>query len=197
MAAHYLKYLGKDVDFFRASQEAAYLNRRNANHDLRWYGKKAVQDATHWADSTTLTPYRCISGASTWGAGANDEALVFGTADLLWNDPATLDVPAYGIFDQILFHGNSSATVYRFRLIYGRGAQSMADSIANNQYTETMYFRANADTTRIIRPLRSRRLPIDCQIWGQCANASDNATLDFFVGVHYYEYTMQYHPTVI
>ena len=197
MATPYLTKYSNQTDYLRASQEAAWLNRRNANHDIRWYGKKAVQDATHWADSTTLTAYQCISGAGTWGSDLNDEAKVFGTADLLWTDPKTGEDPAGGIFSEILFHANSSTTLYKFRLVYGTSAQSLADAVAAGQWTEAVFFRDTADKSRIVRAMRSRRLPIDCQIWGQCMNASNDATLDFLVGVHYYEYQTPYHSTVL
>jgi len=200
MAAPFLTRYSNQTDYLRASQEAAWLNRRNANHDIRWYGKKAIQDATHWADVATLTPFRAISGANTWGTdggSGGDVAQVFGTADLLWNDPRTLEAPNGGIFSKILFHANSSVTIYKFRFIYGKGAQTYTDAINNNQYSELMFFRMNTDTTRIVREVRTRRLPIDCQIWAQCWNASDNATIDFFVGVNYYEYQTPYHPTVL
>jgi len=198
MAAPLLTRYSNQTDYLRASQEAAWLNRRNANHDIRWYGKKAIQGDHDWADNATLTPYVATSGNNTWGgATESDIAKVFGTDDLLWNDPKTGEVPAGGIFTKVLFHANSSVTVYRFRIIYGTGAQTWAQAIANEQFTEMMFFRTNTDTTRIVRDVRTRRLPIDCQIWAQCWNASNDATLSFFCGVSYYEYQTPYHPTVL
>lgn len=200
MAAPYLTRYSNQTDLLRAAQEAAWLNRRNINHDLRWYGKKNPQDATHWADSATLLSYQTISGLNTWGTdggAGGDVAQVFGTGDLLWNDPKTGEVPAGGIFSKILFTANSSTTIYRFRLIYGTAAQTYADAVTARQYSETVFMRANADTTRVTREIRTRRLHIDCQIWAQCWNASNDATLDFLIGVHYYEYQTPYHPTVI
>ena len=195
MAAPYLPKYSNQTDLLRAVQEQGWLSRRNINPDTRWYGKKAVQDATHWSDATTLTPFRCISGAGVYGTDLNDEAQVFGTDDLLWSDPRTLEDPASGMFKEMLFIANSANTLYRFRIVYGTSEQSLVQAIAAGKWTETTFFRGAADNTRVTRDLRSRRLPIDCQIWAQCANATDNATLDFLVGVHYYEYQTPYHVT--
>jgi hypothetical protein len=151
-------------------------------HQLRrWYGKRNPQTDVLWASATTLVlPYHCISGDSTWGAGANDEALVFGSGDTL--EPGYLT----GDFDQILVVSNNSATVYRIRFIWGTG--SMADAIAANQWSETMYLRAVADNVRKVAVIQTPLIAINALIWAQCANATDNATLDFYVGVHGYPY---------
>lgn len=151
-------------------------------HQLRrWYGKRNPQTDTLWADGTTLAlPYHCISGASTWGAAANDEAKVFGSDDTL--EPGYLT----GDFDEILVVANSSATVYRIRVIWGSG--SMADAIAANQWSEIMFFRGNADNNRKVQVLHTPLIAITDQIWAQCANATDDATIDFYVGVHGYPY---------
>ena len=187
-----LTYYSNQSDQLKEISEALFLVRRNANHNTRWYGILSPQTATEWADPTTLTPYQCISGNGTWGAEENDEAKVFGTDDLLWNVNF-----GSGSFDEIYFVANSSATIYRFRLIYGTAAQSMAQAIAAEQWSETMFIREVADKSRISRIMPTCRIGICCQIWAQCMNATDNATLDFFVGVHGYEYGTPYHSTPV
>ncbi len=153
------------------------------HHATRWYGKKNPQGANDWAvlmDGNLTRPYRCISGLGAYGADAGDEALLFGTADVLWNANFLC-----GDFDEFLVIANSSNTVYLLRLIWGTG--TMADAIAAGQYTTTPYIRNSNDTTRIKNIMKTPVIGINDKIWMQCQNATDNATIDFFVGVHGYE----------
>jgi len=49
------------------------------HHKTHWYGIRAPQTVTQWADGATMTPYVATSGNNTW-SGAGNEAQLFGTA---------------------------------------------------------------------------------------------------------------------
>lgn len=152
----------------------------------RWFGKLAVQTATDWADNNIVTPYRCISGANAYGVDANDEALVVGTADT----PAIVVVPAMVRYDlhRIFIVASSSETVWKLQLIYGTG--TMADAIAASQFST---FMLKVDAAAASSPA----LPMDVmmprgtcgstKVWMRGWNATNNATIDFYVGWHEYE----------
>ncbi len=175
------QYLKRILQDLTTLTEIAKFTEDHQHSLRRWYGKRNPQTATQWADGTTLVlPYHAISGAATWGADANDEALLFGTADTL--EPGYL----CGDFDEILVVANSSSTVYRIRFIWGTG--TMAEAIIASQWSEIMFFRPNADNNRKVQVLHTPLIDINDKIWAQCANATDNATIDFYVGVHGYPY---------
>lgn len=169
-------------------QRDAEYSEEHVHTKARWYGKKAVQTATEWAvrlDTGLSLLYRTISGAGVYGADANDTALVFGSGDTfaaLSNNIVMFDC------HQILVVANSSATLTLLRMVYGTPTQSLADAVNANQYTEFPYLRANADNVRKIQDIKTPLIRIGSQVWIQSMNASDNATVDFIVGVHGYEF---------
>jgi hypothetical protein len=167
-------------------QEERYVE-EHFHNIVRWYTKKNPQGANDWCAPLAGHLgqfYRCISGNGTWGADLNDEALLFGTDDVLAELGAGL---IYGDMDKILFIANSSATIYLVRIIWGTG--TMADAIAANQYTEFPYLRDIADKDRKIQEFKMRKVPVvGYKLWGQCQNATDNATIDFVMGVHAYNH---------
>jgi len=89
----------------------------------RWFGKVASQTATNWGESS-LAPFRAISGDNVWGADANDEAQVVGTADSPVFVGSTHMDP-----HEIMVIGTSVDTVFMLRLIWGTG--TMADAITD------------------------------------------------------------------
>jgi hypothetical protein len=175
-------------------QRDSEYSEEHVHHKTRWYTKKAAQTATEWAvllSANLSTSFRCISGAGTWGvdgshdpaAPPSDECFMFGTADTL----ADLGIGLVcGDFDMILVTANSSNTIYLVRFIWGTG--TMADAIAAGQYTTFPYLRTSTDNVRKIQVINTPLLSVDVKIWAQCMNASDNATLDFVVGVHAYNF---------
>lgn len=168
-------------ELLRYIQSCAEMTEEHMHHKVHWYGKLAVQTETHWADGASLTPFRAISGNNTWGADPNDEAQVFGSEDTLTDISAGL---LCGDFDQILVIANTSATVYKCRLVWGTG--TLADAVTAKQYSEFVYLRGIADQVRKIQLVTVPLIEIDNKIWMQCWNATDNATIDFLVGVHGY-----------
>jgi hypothetical protein len=145
----------------------------------RWFGKKAVQTATDWADDT-LNPYVAISGNNAYGTDANDAALVFGTDD-------TPVIAGSAKFDlsQINVVNSNSTSPWKLRIIYGTG--TMADAITAGQYSCTMVQVASAAGRMGTTPVRMPRCANDTQVWVQAWNATDNATISFFVAMHEYD----------
>lgn len=149
------------------------------NHE-HWRGKLAVQTATAWADDT-LSPFRAISGADTYGADADDEALVLGIDDTPINGGVKYD--PY----RVVIVALSTDTPWKLRMVHGSG--TMAQAIAADQFTELM-------AVNIVTGSKSGGAPLDFRIprldsgvdkvWIQVWNATDNATCDFFIGIHEY-----------
>lgn len=148
----------------------------------RWRGMLAVQTATNWADDNVDTPYQVISGANTWGVDTDDEAQVFGTADT----PIIAGTIKFDPF-RISITNLSSDTPYKLRMIWGTG--TMADAITAEQYSELI-------VENIVTGSKSGGAPTDFRmprlnsgvdkVWVQAWNETDNATCDFFVGIHEY-----------
>lgn len=154
---------------------------RHLHNVERWRGKLAVQTATDWA-ADNLLPFRAISGTNAYGADANDEALVLGT-----DDTPIITGSAYFDLHQVLVLAASSQTAYKLRVIYGTG--TMAAAIAAFQFTEIMFI---MDTSVQQQPhgpvpIMMPRAAVGTKIWAQAWNATNNATIDFVVGLHEYE----------
>ncbi len=147
----------------------------------RWFGKLGVQTATDWADDT-LSPYQAISGNDDYGGDADDEAQVLGTADT----PAITDMVKYDVH-RLLIVAASSTTQYKLRIVYGSG--TMADAITAGQYSEIMIkedpalFGGSGQPIDVLMP---RRTCGTDKVWIQAWNATNNATVDFFAGIHEY-----------
>lgn len=148
----------------------------------RWFGKLAVQTATDWAENN-LSPFRAISGNNAYGTDANDEAKILGTADT----PAMAGNVRFDLH-RIFIVAASVETVWKMQLIYGTG--TMAAALAADQFS-TFMFKIDAAASS------SPALPVDVmmprgtcgatQVWARAWCATNNATVDFFVGFHEYE----------
>ena len=117
-----------------------------------------------------------------YGADPNDEALVLGTADT----PYRAGMTKYDAHD-VFIVDFSHAGVYMARLIYGTG--TMADAIAAGQYSTIPFITPNlpvAQAGGIVEPIIIPRLNSSTKLWLQVKNATDNAYIDFLVGVHEY-----------
>ena len=142
----------------------------------RWFGKLAVQTATDWGEQAGLTPYRAISGLGVFGADANDEAQVLGADD----SPAIVGMTKYDAH-RIEVQAASNANPFVLRLIYGDG--TMADAEAAGDYTDVMVMEARKGSpVDVLMPRRD----VCCKLWARAKNAADNATIDFFIGLHEY-----------
>lgn len=147
-----------------------------------WFGISGDQSGNDWA-ADTLNVFQAISGNGIYGADANDEAKVLGTDD-------TPIISGQTRFDirRLLLHDTSVDTVWKLRVVYG--SDTLANNITAGQFTEMMVLFDS------VNPQQSAGIPIDIiiprlvagtdKVWVQGRNATDNATLDFFVGVHGY-----------
>jgi len=143
----------------------------------RWFGKTPVQTATDWGTQASLAPYRATSGLGVFGVDANDEALVLGADD-------TPGIVGKQYFDahRMLVEAASNANSYVMRMIYGQGAMAVAE--AAGQYTEFMISEARKGGPI---PVLMPRVPVGWNVWVRAKNATDDATIDFFIGVHGYD----------
>ncbi|MDD5486240.1 MAG: hypothetical protein PHW65_01610 [Dehalococcoidales bacterium] len=166
--------------------QAAYIEAAYAEHHEhtveRWFGAAAVPTATHWGDESRLTAFQAISGNGDFGSDLGDEAEVLGSDD-------TPVVAGNAKFDahRLLIATSSVTTAWVLRLVYGTG--TMADAEAAGQYTDIMTITpaapgpANAGAPFDIKMLK---LAAGTKIWIRAKNATNNATIDFFVGLHEY-----------
>jgi len=153
---------------------------RHEHSRERWVGIHAAVDATHWGGDT-LTPFVAISGASIYGTDdPGDTALVLGTADT-----PVIAGNTYFDINQISVIGSTSTTPWKLRIVYGAG--TMADAITALQFTETMVVVASQAGRLGTAAIRMPRVTAGVQLWVQGKNATNNATISFFVGLHEYE----------
>ena len=128
--------------------------------------------------------FRAISGHNAYGTDANDAALVLGTDDT----PRITGMTRFDLH-RLFIAAVSVNTPWKLRIIYGSG--SMLEAIASGQYTEVVL--AQDDTN----PQQAVGIPVDvimprihCEtdkVWVQVWNATNDATIDFLVGLHEYE----------
>lgn len=170
--------LNTELDVVEAETEIIEHHLHNREH---FFGKSADQSGNNWG-ADTLTPYQVISGNGVYGADADDEAKVIGSTD-------TPIEPGHTIFDfrEICVIALSSDTVYKIRIIWGTG--TMADAITAKQYSEDMLVTSTDKANKFGGApfeVRMPKLADGTKVWIQARNATDNATIDFFVGFHEY-----------
>ena len=166
------------IGLLRQIEQEAYEIEHHLHNRERWFGISADQSGNDWGIEAGLTPYRAISGAGVFGADADDEAKVLGTDDT----PAIADMT---MFDphRIMVTASSKATDWVLRLVYGSG--TMAASEGLGQYSDMMVQEAKKGSP--IDVIMPRTTCADCKTWIRAKNVTDNATIDFFVGIHEYE----------
>jgi len=172
----------RDRKILEKARDEAYEVAHHFHTLERWYGISADQSGNDWA-ADTLNPFQAISGNGDYGSDANDEAKVLGTDDT----PFITGEITYDLH-RILIVDVSEDTEYKLRVVYDD--TDMATGIAAGRYTEVM---VNFDSTN---PQQSAGVPVDLlmpkltaglyKVWIQCKNATDNATIDFYVGGHGY-----------
>ena len=146
-----------------------------------WYGMSADQSGNNWA-AERLTAYQAISGNNGYGLNINDEAKVLGTDDTpIQTGGQEIDV------HRLLVVNVSVNTEWRLRIVWGTG--TIADAISANQMSVVM---VKFDS---VNPQLSAGVPVDIRsphmaekskIWIEAWNVTDDATIDFYVGVHEY-----------
>ena len=163
-----------DIDDVGADVEIVEEHLHNRE---RWFGKSADQSGTDWAVESGLTVFKAISGDGDFGGDVNDEAKVLGTSDT----PAITGMTLYDAH-RIIVNAASNANPYVLRIVYGSG--TMADAETADQYTDVMLTEAKKGTP--VDVLMPRTTCAACQLWVRAKNGTDNATIDFYVGIHEY-----------
>jgi hypothetical protein len=157
--------------------EADFIEEHLHNKE-RWFGISADQSGDDWALQETLNPYQATSGNNTWGTAT--PAKIFGP-----DDTPIFDGGVRGDFHRILVVANSSATVYKLRIVWGAGTN--VEAVTAGQYTEFMFIKEVADKNRKILDVMCPKIASGSNMWIECWNATNSATIDFFVGVHEYD----------
>jgi len=152
-----------------------------------WIGKSADQSGTDWSIDISAagmpTVFQSISGNGVFGADEDDEAKVIGTGDT-----SNLAAEVKFDFHKLFIQAMSSTTFYVVRVVYGEG--TMADAVTAKQYSEIMIKKDAAVGGTNAKPLdiNMPRLTWGIhKVWIQCKNATNDATIDLFVGLHSYE----------
>ncbi len=171
--------LNGKIDVIDAELEVVKTHLHSREH---WCGKSGDQSGNNWG-ADTLTPYRAISGNGVYGADASDEAKVIGSAD-------TPVVVGKTLFDlhRITVIAISSDTVYKLRVVWGTG--TMAAAILADQMTEMMIITSTDKANKFGGApfdIQTPRFAASTKVWMQARNVTDDATVDFFVGLHEYE----------
>ena len=148
-----------------------------------WLGILAPQVAgTDWAKDT-LAPFVAISGNDDYGADANDEAQVLGTADT----PRVVGQVRYDIHRIFIVDADHS-TPYKLRIVWG--TTTLAQAITDGNFSELVLMVDAAN------PAQSNGVPVAVQmprlycgidkLWVQAWNATNDSQIDFLVGIHEY-----------
>ena len=142
----------------------------------RWFGKSADQTGTDWATEASLTAFQGASGSAAFGTAIK----VLGSSD-------TPNIAGNTKFDfhRIFVEGSSATTIYVIRFIYGTGDDADVEEAAG-RYSDVYYRKESAAGRGAPADLRSPLLASTTKFWAKVKNASNEATLDFFVGFHEY-----------
>ena len=155
---------------------------KHVHSPQRWLGMSADQSGTDWAIAAGLTAFQAISGASVFGVDANDEAKVLGTSD-------TPVIAGMVTFDahMLLIKELSVDVPYTLRMVYG--SDTMANEEAAGNYSDVMLHNIVTGSKSGGVPIPVMMPRLNCgidKLWIRAKCATDNATADFFIGLHAY-----------
>ncbi len=162
-----------------AAKTEAEITESHFHNREYWFGKLAIQTATQWAERAGLTPFVAISGAGNFGSDLNDEAQVIGSSDT----PVRVGSLSFD-FRRISFVDVSNATPWVLRIIHGTG--TMGDAETAGQYSEIVAHQQTAAGQNKAQDLITERVLVGEKIWVRAKNGTNNATIQFLVGVHEY-----------
>ncbi len=158
-------------------EQLAYEIEHHLHGQERWFGAQDPQTATDWGVEAGLKAYRAISGNNAFGADADDEALVIGIDDT----PAQAGM-IYFDLHRIMVSAASNANEWVLRVIHGMGTMAAAE--AAGHYSDVMVQEARKGSP--VDVMMHRTECAACKIWIRAKNGTNNATIDFFVGLHEY-----------
>jgi len=141
-----------------------------------WRGLKSAPSGTEWSEDREV-PFVAISGNGVYGADANDEALVIGSADT----PICVTKTKFCV-SRINVTVASVGDTFKLRLIWGTG--TMADAITACQTTEKCMVMPNYGAGAFY--VHMPKVTKGTKIWAQARCSNDNATISFLVGVTEY-----------
>jgi hypothetical protein len=159
--------------------EAAIVEDHFHNYEVVW-GAAAAPTGTHFGDVESLNAYHAISGNNAFGAECN----VIGTADT--------PVRAGKVFfdtRRISIKDVSNATPFIVRVIWGTPIQTAAQAELAMQRTDTVVHQPTANGQNKPQDVWNVRVPVGSQIWVKIKNATNLATMDFFMMSHEYPST--------
>ena len=168
------------IERMRSGEKSSFETEHHLHNMERWFGKSGDQSGNNWGTASSLTPYQAISGSGAFGSDADDEAKILGTDD-------TPVITGHLQFDphRIMVTAASNATDSVLRLIYGTG--TMADAESAGQYSDVMITEARKGMPTEIKMPHDDIIAGSTKIWMRLKNATNNATVDFFLGMHGYE----------
>jgi hypothetical protein len=145
----------------------------------RWFGRHATQAGNTWALSDTLGVFVSTSGNNTWGVDAADTTKIFGSSD-------TPTIASYKYFDmhKIFVTTASQTSVYKIRFVWS--TTTFAAGLTAGNYSETIVIVASAAARISPSEIWMPKLASGTKVWAQAWNATDNATVSYFVGIHEY-----------
>jgi len=144
----------------------------------KWFGISGDQSGNDWALEAGLTPFQAISGNGDFGGDANDEAKVIGTDDT----PVVAGKQFY-MLHKLLVLASSVATAYVLRIVYG--TDTMANNESAGRYSDVAFIRESGVGRGAPIELKMPLLKAGTdKVWIRAKNATDNATIDFLIGLH-------------
>lgn len=142
-----------------------------------WWGALAAPDSKNAIERNVNRPFTCVSGNNTWGPVIQ----VIGARD----DPGPKGTGTYHIH-RVQIATQSTLTAWRIRLFYG--VDTLEEAVQAQRWTEIMHVTAvavpgAAGGANI--PVKIPSLPSRASsVWAQAWNATNLATVEFFVGCH-------------
>lgn len=158
----------------KQAADEAWIAEHHIHVRERWLSKLASPAGGHTAEQG-MSPFVVASGDNTWGAYVQ-------LLDI--NDTPTIPGYKYYDFRRLMLVDASVTSPYRVRFLYG--STTPEDALAALSYTDFVY---EADATnKYSRPVEVSmvRLPVGTKLWASCWNATNGATIDFFIGGHLY-----------
>jgi hypothetical protein len=146
------------------------------------FGLAAAPTGTHFGDVERLTPYVITSGNGVFGAVTG----LLGTADTpvragkLLYDPRRISVVDV-----------SNNTPFIMRFIWGTPAQTPAQAITALQYSDSIVQQLTANGNNRPQEVTMVRITSGYQLWAECKNATNLATVQILLMIHEYPSTSQ------
>lgn len=141
------------------------------------FGLAAAPTATHFGDLESLNPYVITSGNNAFGAAVG----LLGTIDTpVRAGKALFDPRKVYVIDV------SNANPFILRIIWGTPSQTPAQAITAKQYSDTVCQQLTPAGNNKPQESPIVRVPTGYQLWAECKNGTNLATVRFLLGMHEY-----------